>query len=431
MNIIFLIFIHLFFLNALSAVMPSNNGEADIRVNQYINFIQSYCNNGYSEDDFQYLLSQCADPSILVDNDIPGVQKSLDELILYLRMLKKYKIIVQYERDFTIASCKTMNGNKFGCFLKKKVTSKTGVFAYEEFIELTNLENTYKIRSIQSNLFPASVVGINCSEESIYSTSQQINMAEENLNSGNVEEAIIQYLEVRPFNQIKSPKLEKKLLTVNLDSIFQKRYEQADLEFQKGNYEEAVSRYESIIRSYSTLSFSFKEKITSKIKECKDQIEYLSSLQLGNLYFSQKDYNNAISAYIKCLLIRPNDSIVKDKLLYCKGSIAEAFNAETRIDVQKAENLILSNKKNNRELGFSILMKYVHSDKINGKQYFLMAQIVDSPSARTSKEFNLNSRKRCLLTHQFMLNAHALGYNSEGFDIYWNEYLTEKSRSCD
>lgn len=412
---------------------PPDHDEANIRVNQFISFIHEYCSSDYRLDNIQYIIGQCIDPSILVDNDIPGIYKNKDELILYLGSIKKYKIQIRYDREFSIENCSSQSGKKLGCFVKKTIIADGITKEYNEFIELTVQGNTYKIISIQSNLFPASVDGINCNQKEIDIVPAQVAEAEKELNTGNEEVAIAQYLEVRPMKTISSPVMEKKIATINLDSVFIKKFGEANSFYASGKFEEALSVYEFIVRCHTTISPEFKGKVTSKIELCNDQLIFESTLQYAHLYFSQGDYENALAEYNKCLAIRPNDVKLKEKISICNRYIAEFSARKALADIQRGENLIDTGDKNNIRTGFSLLMKYVHSGKLNGMQFFKMAQIVDTNRNKyLDKDLNITDQKACVLARHFMLEAKSLdGYDKDDFDYIWKQHFNKHSRSCD
>ncbi len=409
---------------------PIDPREGEMLVRQFIERINFYCTENYDySTQIDIIEENCDDPQIKVTNDIPEMKGEETEINTYLMNLRTYSVLIEYDKDIKITRCYRGSNSFWGCQVFKTIKSYKGISKCLETIEIIETGKGLRIAGTISDILkPLEFYCENGFSNPDSNSCKLMDLAESELRENKVELAIAHYEQAKTCGGEESKLLASKAKEINLDSIYLSSFKIGNLLFEEGKYNEALTYYRSIMDSYKTISINFLNKVENKINQCRSEIEYYSIIKIADYYFEKGYYDKALSEYSKALNIKTTvDNLSRKK--FCEQKVKEQYYRISELEIKKAERLITEFKKFTE--GFSILMKYVHSDRLSGYHFFLMAQIVDSPSRKTIQEFNLSSRKRCFLTRQFLLNAHALGYESEGFDVYWNEYLNEKSRTCD
>lgn len=409
--------------------------EGERIVGQFVEFMNYYCTKGYDYGTQVLILSDiCSDPQIKVTSDIPEMLGVETEMNTYLMDLKKYSskgsIIIEYGKDIHVSKCYNGSSSFWGCQISKTIKSYKGSTKCVEIIQLVETNGSYKITGIRSDiLISLEATCENTNSNTNSNSCKLMDLAESEMKENKVELAVAHYEQAKDCGDVESKQLASKIKEINFDSIYLSSFNKGILLFEQGKFTEALTYFESIEKAYRTMSSSFSSKLQNRIKQCRLEIDYFSIVKMADYYYEQGYSDKALSEYSRALKIKANDQILFRKNI-CEQNVQRQYLIKSKREIEEAESLILNSKEFVQ--GFSKLMKYIHSDLLSGLDYFLMAQIVNSPSNKTKKEFNLyDSRKRCLLTRQYLLNAHAMGYGSDGFNIYWNEYLDEKSRTCE
>jgi hypothetical protein len=131
--------------------------ENDLNQSELVvgNFIEVF--NKYSEDYSFARKKDLMDEFCLsgqttsIDEDIPDIPSSEQQIQTYLRKLKEYKVKIKYENNFTIERCSSEYDSFLGAYVNKMVVDAKGAkFYYREFFELREINGITKIKSISS-----------------------------------------------------------------------------------------------------------------------------------------------------------------------------------------------------------------------------------------------------------------------------------------
>lgn len=429
-NNIYVIFIFSILAHELEKKIDIDPTRGRILINSFISNINEYCQNNYDlEISNSILLELCENQQIDVTSDIPSSSYGLQKTIVrYLQILRDSSIIIEYSKDFFITKCYLERETIWGCQISKTIKYRKNNIKSLEFIEIVDVNGSYRIASINSDILnPLEVKCENMGNTMNNKSCELMDIAESEFEQNKIELAISHYEQAKECKDDASILLSEMVQKVNLDSIYKSSFQKGNLLFSQGKYEEASVYYQSIKLAYKTIPIDFASNLDKQILKCELEIKHMTIINLADYYYNQGFYDKALIEYTNALSIKHLSSTLS-RIDFCKEKIQEFYIRNAQNEINKAERLIT---KFNFDEGFSILMKYRYSGLLKGIHFFHMAQIANSPSRQTIKEFNLTSRKRCLLTRQFMINAKDLGYRSEGFTIFWNEHLTKTDRSCD
>jgi tetratricopeptide (TPR) repeat protein len=407
--------------------------RAILLVDLYIDNMTRYCAENYNTDTYADLTTDIFfSAQTDMTSDIEGSIGSTMIIGNYLNNLQKKGMIVTYSKEYTITTCRYGDASLQGCLLTKTIkykgqkTTKT----ITEFVEIVEKGARYSIGSIHSNIVNPLEVSCTKGQQSIAdNTCKLTEQAEKEVKSGDIALAAARYEQAKSCGEVKSPVLEKALKHIDNDSLYREGLKKAGQQLESDRYEEALTLFENIQKAYTNASPETMATIQRQIKTCKDEITFSSLSAEGDFYYNNNYYPLALSSYDKALIIKydPSISVKRDQ---ANKKIQEAYVAQVDKEIARAEQYILQQEQFDE--GFRILMKYRRSDRISGLQYFLMAQIANSPSKTIRQEFKLDDKtNRCRLVRQFMLNAANLGYQSEDYDIFLNEILKRKDRSCE
>lgn len=409
------------------------NQDAEKVLYQFINYMQLYCNENYSFEIQTDILSDLSNnEQIKVTNDLPGLEGEETEINTYLTNLRKYSktnpINIEYGKNPYLRKCYLNNTVFYGCKISKIIRSNKGTIETNEIIEIIETNEGFKIAGITSDIIkPHDAI---CEEDIKNSKNTEcklMELAERELKENKKELAISHFEMAKECMLIPSKEFYKFIENSNHDSLYLSGYKIGNELLNEDKYSEALYYYELIKKSNKFISKEFALELNEKISICKIEIQYENLLSNANYFYSLGNYDKALIEFEKSNKIHYKNE-TKYKIDYCNEKIKAKYNDIIDKEIVIAESLIRDSRYAE---GFSILMKYRHSDRLSGYDYFLMAQIVNSPERKTKKEFNLNSKKCCVFAKQFMLNAYNRGYRSEGFEIFWNEHFTQRNRTCE
>lgn len=386
----------------------------------------------------QNIIDLFKDAQVSVTSDIPTSPGKSLEINFYLMGIDEYKtrqngdnlFKIEFGEDIQVARCSVGKNFFWGCEIRKSIYTARGKTNCIEIIELEETSGGIRIASIHSNVLTSHQYECEntTTAESSLGECKLLDLAKIEYLENNLELSLAHFEEAKSCGGIELDSFSLAFEKVDRDSIYLSSFKKGNQLFEKGKYEEALTYFESIKKNYREISRSFSAELEKKMAECQNLKAYFYEIKQGDFYYESGIYDKALARYSVALSYQYSREI-EGKANFCERKIQEGYRKEAEKEIEKARGLIL--RRGELDEGFSILYKYSHSGLLSGKDYFLMAQIANTPSRRLRKAYNISHRNRCLLTRQYLLKAYGLGFRSDGFDIFWNEYLNEKDRSCD
>lgn len=381
----------------------------------------------------QIIYDLCEDPQIAITSDLPGNPGESIQINEYLNELSKVsqskKLTIEYDDNIVVSQCISGNIIIWAAQTKKHIINNGKTKSFDEVLELGIIDGKYRILSIHSNYIREMSVDCKSIKVTEDAECKIIDLAKEEYNEGRVELAVAHLEEAKMCGIDYSDHEVKEISLFNVDSIIKSSFNKGQILMNEGNYNEALTYFYSIQRSNYLHDAKINEELNNKIKFCKLEIDYLSFIQQGDFLYSQYNFKEAAQSYLNASNIK-SSNYVENRIAYCMERIKTDYEKQTRSELAMVDNLVRSNQKDQAE-AFRIIMKYRYSGALSGKHYFYAAQISESPPAAIKNEYRLIGKNQCLFTRQMLLDAYGMGYESEGFRIFWDEYLTQKTRTCD
>lgn len=381
----------------------------------------------------QIIYDLCEDPQIAITSDLPGNPGESIQINEYLNELSKVgqskKLTIEYDDNIVVSQCMSGKIPIWAAQTKKHITQNGRTKSFDEVLELGIIDGKYRILSIHSNYIRE--MRVDCKVITLKEDTECkiIDLAKEEYNEGRVELAVAHLEESKMCGIDYSDADVEEIRLFNVDSIYRSSFKKGQLLMNDGNFTEALTYFYSIQRSNKIMDTKFNEELNNNIDICKLEIDYLSFVQQGDFLFTKLNYKESMKSYLNASNIRTS-LYLDSRINLCKDKIKTDYEKQARSELALVDQLIRSNQKDQAE-AFRIIMKYRYSGELVGKHYFYAAQISESPPTTIRNEFKLIGKNQCLFTRQMLLDAFGMGYESEGFRIFWDEYLTQKARTCD
>ncbi len=410
-----------------------NERQAMMLIDLYIDNMNQYCAENYNSDNYASLIGDIFDsPQTDVSSDIIGSQGTRLIIQRYLDKLKDSAMQIQYDQNYAISTCKYGSKTLWGCLLTKKLKYRwqSKPIVITEFIEIVENGTAYSIGSIHSNI--VNPLEIDCKDDKKTIENNQsklVALAESEVKNNQVELAALHYEQAKASGSATSPILDKKFKNVNTDSLFLEGIKKGMLIEQQGRYEEALNYFDNIHKTYTHISPTNANLIQAHIKKCKEEIRFEGLVSEGDFHFKNGIYDRSAKSYETALSIKQSNEVVA-KRKQCDIKMEEIYIKNMKSEIERGEKLSLTPGKVGQ--GFALLIKYRYSDRLTGKQYFLMAQTLNSAWAIDKdilRAHRLTKKKdQCRVKREFMLKAQNMGHHSEHFDIMLNETFKNKDR---
>jgi hypothetical protein len=408
---------------------------AELTGRQYFQYLE-LCSTAENSLSYrtQIIYDLCEDPQIKVISDLPGSIGENTEINDYLNSLNKIQknssFAMSYDENVNVSQCKSGSHYIWTCQAKKTILVKGKSNTYNEVLEIGVINGSYKILSIHSDILRE--LSISCSQVFVSTDEgcKLVELAEAELKDNQIELAVAHLEESKSCGISYDPKMQEIINKVNLDSIYLRSYNKGLALMIEGDFNGALTFFNSIKRSYFSITVEFLTNVNTQIDLCYKEIRYQSDIAQGDFNYNHLNYKKSLDYFNSALLFKSTPSL-QAKISDCENKIKSDDQKTMLAALSRIEDLMHTGKLKDQAEAFRIIMKYRYSGNIKPEHYFYAAQVAESPPLTIKTEFNLHGKDQCLLYRQMLLNAHNNGYETAGFNIYWDEYLTQKNRTCD
>lgn len=206
-------------------------------------------------------------------------------------------------------------------------------------------------------------------------------------------------------------------------------FESAELLEAQGRYEEAVENYRKAAK-YQPGDTAVSERIgfcQAKIKEESNASNFNYYRELGDLNFEKQYFESAQSHYKTALNYRPGDTYCESRSKECGRKIQLGQEKVVYAQLKKARNLVAREKVKAYAEAVEIYTELIPSGKLNGTDYFFLAQIMDGQLTPVKKRMNYDNRYCAILAREYCYKA-AFEFENQAARDLWNYHFSGRAR---
>lgn len=252
-----------------------------------------------------------------------------------------------------------------------------------------------------------------------------MNSAEESFSDRNYDYAKSQFEKALDLCDLKKKKyIQSKIASCKENIAIQKIKKQAEFAINKGNYAQAKSSYELLLKKYPNDIDAIRriQYCNNEIKRLEIERKHKQLIVKGDAANSAQEYSQAIKYYNESMVYTSDTrqlSIVQRKISQAKSNRI----VTARREIERARNYISSKKLPE---AMAIYVKHENSGLLSANDYYLMARIMDMAYKNVRKKLGYSKRHCYIKARYYCISSMDRG-NRKAQDM-WSNHFNGRAR---